>query len=51
MRVSESTNQKNEIWKSHHLLPSAALDHRLALLDEIIALTVTELSRQRNYRC
>jgi hypothetical protein len=30
-------------------LSAAVLDHRLALLDEIIALTVTELARQKKH--
>jgi four helix bundle protein len=48
--LGSARESKDWYWKSHHLLPSAVLDHRLALLDEIIALTITELSRQKNYR-
>jgi len=31
------------------LLPESVLQHRIALLDEIIALLVTEISRQLRY--
>ena len=48
--LGSARESKGWYWKSHHLLPAAVLDHRLALLDEVIALTVTELSRQKSRR-
>ena len=37
-------------WRGHHLLPENVLQHRLTLLDEIIALLVTEVNRQLRYK-
>jgi len=37
-------------WRGRKLLPRAVFQHRIALLDEIIALLVTEINRQRNYK-
>ncbi len=37
-------------WRGRALLPEAVLRHRLTLLDEIIALLVTEIRRQLNYK-
>ena len=36
-------------WRGRKLLPESVLQHRIALLDEIIALLVTEISRQLRY--
>jgi len=36
-------------WRSQNLLATDVLEHRLALLDEIISLLVTEINRQKNY--
>jgi four helix bundle protein len=48
--IGSARESKGWYWKSHRLLSVAVLDHRLALLDEIIALTVAELARQKNRR-
>ncbi|RPJ58969.1 MAG: four helix bundle protein [Dehalococcoidia bacterium] len=48
--LGSARESKGWYWKSHCLLSVTVLDHRLALLDEIIALTVTELSRQKSRR-
>jgi four helix bundle protein len=45
--LGSARESKGWNWKSHHLLPVAVLDHRLALLDEVIALLVTEITRQK----
>ena len=34
-------------WRAHQLFSTEVLDHRLALLDEVLALLITELSRQQ----
>jgi len=36
-------------WRGRKLLPARVYQHRLALLDEIIALLVTEINRQLDY--
>jgi four helix bundle protein len=36
-------------WRGRKLLPENVLQHRMALLDEIIALLVTEINRQLHY--
>jgi four helix bundle protein len=41
---------KGWYWKGRHLLPAAVVDHRLAVLDEVIALIVTELAYQKKRR-
>lgn len=46
--LGSARESKGWYWKSHRLLPTSVLDHRLALIDEVIALLVTELSYQRN---
>ncbi len=48
--LGSARESKGWYWKCHHLLSAAVLEHRLALLDEVIALIVTELSLQRNRR-
>ena len=48
--LGSARESKGWYWKSHHLLPVAVLDHRLALLDEVIALLVTEIARQKRRR-
>ena len=48
--LGSARESKGWYWKSHHLLSTSVLDHRLALADEVIALTVAELSHQKNFR-
>jgi four helix bundle protein len=46
--IGSARESKGWYWRAQHLLSSKVLDHRLALADEVIALLVTELSRQRS---
>ena len=46
--IGSARESKGWYWRSRHLLPPEVLDHRLALADEVIALLVTELARQRS---
>lgn len=48
--IGSARESKGWYWRAHSLLSSETLDHQLALADEIIALLVSELKRQRNYR-
>jgi len=45
--VGSARETKGWYWRGRHLLSQAVLDHRLALLDEIISLTVNEINRQK----
>ncbi len=45
--IGSARESKGWYWRAHKLLSPSVLDHRLALADELIALLVTELSRQR----
>jgi hypothetical protein len=45
--IGSARESKGWYWRAKHLISSKVLDHRLALADEVIALLVTELSRQR----
>ena len=45
--LGSARETKGWYWRGRALLPDAVLQHRLALLDEIIALLVTEIKRQR----
>ena len=47
--IGSARESKGWYWRAHRLLPQEVIDHRLSLADEIIALLVSELSRQRNY--
>jgi four helix bundle protein len=44
--IGSARESKGWYWRARQLLSPEALDHRLALADEIIALLVTELTRQ-----
>jgi four helix bundle protein len=46
--IGSERETKGWYWRARNLLPTEALEHRLALSDEVIALLVTELSRQRS---
>jgi len=45
--IGSARESKGWYWRVRLLLPSMILDDRLALADEVIALLVSELSRQR----
>jgi len=47
--VGSARETKGWYWRGRKLLPSNVYQHRLALLDEIIALLVTEINRQLRY--
>ncbi len=47
--VGSAREAKGWYWRGRKLLPSNVYQHRLALLDEIIALLVTEINRQLRY--
>jgi len=46
--IGSARESKGWYWRGRELLSSEVLDHRLALADEVIALLVTELTRQRS---
>ena len=46
--IGSARESKGWYWRARHLISSEVLDHRLALADEVIALLVTELRRQRS---
>ena len=48
--LGSARETKGWFWKGRHLLSPVVLDHRLALLDEVIALIVTELACQKSRR-
>jgi four helix bundle protein len=45
--LGSARETKGWYWRGRTLLPKAVLPHRLALMEEIIALLVTEIKRQR----
>jgi four helix bundle protein len=46
--IGSARESKGWYWRARHLISPEVLDHRLALADEVIALLVTELHRQRS---
>ena len=46
--IGSARESKGWYWRARRLLSSKVLDYRLSLADEIIALLVSELSRQRS---
>ena len=47
--VGSARETQGWYWRGRQLLPSDVYQHRIALLDEIIALLVTEINRQLSY--
>jgi hypothetical protein len=48
--LSSARETQGWYWRGRKLLPDAVYRHRTALLDEIIALLITEINRQLNYK-
>lgn len=48
--IGSARESKGWYWRSRHLFSSQVLDHRLALIDEVIGLLVKELASQRGQR-
>ena len=48
--VGSARETKGWYWRGRQALSPAVLDHRLALLDEIISLIVTEINRQKKHK-
>ncbi|GAB4452763.1 MAG: hypothetical protein Fur0044_47760 [Anaerolineae bacterium] len=48
--VGSARETKGWYWRNRHILSQTVIDHRLALLDEIISLTVTEIHRQKKHK-
>lgn len=48
--VGSARETKGWYWRNRNVLSEAVIDHRLALLDEIISLIVTEINRQKKRR-
>lgn len=46
--IGSARESKGWYWRARELLVADVLDHRLALADEVIALLVSELNRQRS---
>jgi len=46
--IGSARESKSWYWRARKLLPSKVLEHRLALSDEVIALLISELTRQRS---
>ena len=45
--IGSARETKGWYWRGRHQLTQDVLDHRLALLDEVISLIATEIGRQR----
>ena len=45
--VASARETKGWYFRGRHLLPSTVVEHRLALIDEVISLIITEMDRQR----
>ncbi len=52
LRISMGSARESRGWyyRAHHLLPREVLEHRLTLLDEIIAMLAPNIERQRRYQ-
>ena len=48
--IGSTRESKGWYWRARKLLSEEVLEHRLALVDEVIALLVHELNRQRSRR-
>jgi len=52
LRISlgETRESRGWYWKSHNLLPSEVLDHRLKLLNEIVSMLIPNIKIQQNFK-
>jgi len=48
--MGETRESRGWYWKSHNLLPPEVLDHRLNLLNEIVAMLAPNIKKQREYK-
>lgn len=48
--LGEARESRGWYWKAHKLLPEDVLDHRITLLDEIIAILPAIIQRQTNFK-
>ena len=48
--MGEARESQGWYWRAHKLLPQSVLDHRLSLLDEIIAMLFPIIKQQRNHK-
>ena len=46
----EARESRGWYWRGRHCLPPEVVNHRIKLLDEIIAMLAPNISRQRNYK-
>jgi four helix bundle protein len=48
--LGEARESQGWYWKGRKLLPATVLDHRLVLLNEIIAMLTPNIQKQSNYK-
>lgn len=48
--LGEARESRGWYWRGHHLLPESVVDHRLQLLGEIVALLITKIKEQKDYK-
>ena len=48
--LASARETKGWYWRARHLMTAQALDHRLGLAGEIVALIVTEINTQKHHR-
>lgn len=48
--IAEARESRGWYWKGRRLLPSHVLDHRLDLLNEIIAMLAPNIERQKRFK-
>ncbi|MCA9934075.1 MAG: four helix bundle protein [Anaerolineales bacterium] len=48
--LGEAREARGWYWKGHKLIPAEVLNHRIKLLDEIIAMLPPNIDKQRHYK-